>query len=385
MPESIVNLGAGASDNSGIASIDEVFPGPVYEEGQNPPASEHFAFDPGYQQDTHGAMLMSIYEMPSSTLAEPTTSYGNPARALRVMQGRTRDGDTELERRRLFRRRANRQLRENMAAGMENPLENLFGFAGPQIAMEEGGAVEEKGIGSFFADFVTGNAPSDQLNALRESARMGDPMGEAIYGDEPTFMERLITEYGYPASIPMEDEQGFPVVDDAGRQKMMIATDFNLPEYMRTQRPRQDMPTYGELEDARAHALASAELARRYGPETAQTVSTIKESVEVIPGFGSSKFGDVAMDIRNNTVGIQLFREAGMNNSPRELARMVDSKVFEQLDIILGRTPAEQTKPAPDQPGAPYNFKSPEGGIDVYFPRDRSGFFDTSYVYDGKK
>jgi len=385
MPESIVNLGAGASDNSGIASIDEVFPGPVYEEGQNPPASEHFAFDPGYQQDTHGAMPLDIYEMPDSTLAEPLTDYENPARALRLMKGRTRDGDTELEQRRLFRRRANRQLRENMAAGMENPLENLFGFAGPQIAMEEGGAVEEKGIGSFFADFVTGNAPSDQLNALRESARMGDPMGQAIYGNEPTFMERLITEYNYPASIPMQDEEGYAIVDDAGRQKMMIATDFNLPEYMRTQRPRQDMPTYGELEDARSHALASAELARRYGPDTAQTVSTIKEGIEMLPLAGSSKFGDVAMDIRNNTVGIQLFREAGMNNSPRELARMVDNKVFEQLDIILGRTPAEQTTPASDQPDAKYNFESPEGGIDVYFPRDREGFFDTSYIYDGKK
>ena len=246
--------------------------------------------------------------------------------------------------------------------------------------------MEEKGIGSFFADFVTGNAPSDQLNALRESARMGDPMGQAIYGDEPTFMERLITEYGYPATIPMEDDQGFAVMDsDTGRQKMMIATDFNLPEYMRTERPRQDMPTYGELEDARAHALASAELARRYGPDTAQTVSNIKEGIEVLPLAGSSTFGDAAMDIRNNTVGIQLFREAGMNNSPRELARMVDNKVFEQLDIILGRTPAEQTTPASDQPDAKYNFESPEGGIDVYFPRDRSGFFDTSYIYDGKK
>ena len=171
--------------------------------------------------------------------------------------------------------------------------------------------MEEKGIGSFFLDFVTGNAPSDQLNALRESARMGDPMGEAIYGGDPTFMERLITEYNYPASIPMQDEEGYAIVDDAGRQKMMIATDFNLPEYMRTQRPRQDMPTYGELEDARAHALASAELARRYGPDTAQTVSTIKEGIEVLPLAGSSKFGDVAMDIRNNTVGIKLFRERG--------------------------------------------------------------------------
>jgi len=64
---------------------------------------------------------------------------------------------------------------------------------------------------------------------------------------------------------------------------------------------------------------------------------------------------------------------------------MVDEEVFNQLDVIMDRTPAEQTKPAKDQPIAKKNFKSPEGGVDVYFPRDRDGYFDTSYIYDSGK
>ena len=44
---------------------------------------------------------------------------------------------------------------------------------------------------------------------------------------------------------------------------------------------------------------------------------------------------------------------------------MVDQKVFDQLERILGR---EEYRP----------FKSPEGGIDVYFPRNEQGYFATS-------
>lgn len=261
-----------------------------------------------------------------------------------------------------------------------------FGRSAPEIAMETGGAVptapEESGIASFMYDVVTGNAPSDQLNALRTSGRIGDEMSAAIYGDEPTFMDRLITDYNYPATIPMQDDEGFPVLNEQGGQKMAIATDFSLPEYMRTQRPRPDMPTYGELEDARAHALASAELARRYGPETAKTAGGIKELTEMLPGFGSSTYGDMKMDTRNNAFGIKLFREAGVNSSPRDIAKSVDREVFKQLDIILGRSPDRQSTPAKDQPLAQNYFKSPEGGLDVYFPRDKEGYFDTTYLYD---
>ena len=131
---------------------------------------------------------------------------------------------------------------------------------------------EEAGIGSFFMDTLTGNSPSDKLNSLRESGRMDNELGKALYGDGPTFMEQLVKKYNYPANIPMQDADGYAIMDpDTGMQKMMMATDMGLPEYMRTGRPRPDMPTYGELEEARAHALGAAELSRIYGPETART------------------------------------------------------------------------------------------------------------------
>jgi hypothetical protein len=263
-----------------------------------------------------------------------------------------------------------------------------FGPSAPEIAMQNGGDVpvqlpEEAGIASFLYDAATGNVPSDKLNALRESGRMDNEMAKSIYGDEPTFMETLIKQYGYPATIPMEDAQGFAIMDpETGGQKKMIATDFDLPEYMRTGRPREDMPTYGELEDARAHALASAELARLYGPETAETAGGIKEYSEMLPLLGSATYGDAKMDLRNNALGIQLLRKAGINATPQQLAKSVDREVFSQLDRILGRTEERRKTPAKDQPFAKQYFKSPEGGLDVYFPRDKEGYFDTSYIYD---
>ena len=255
---------------------------------------------------------------------------------------------------------------------------------GYTIPFEDGGAVpEEAGIGSFLYDVVTGKVPSDKYNAMRTSGRMDDPMAQAIYGEEPTFMERLVKEYNYPANIPMQDEQGFAIMDpETGGQKMMMATDFNLPEYMRTGRPRPDMPTYGELEDARAHALASALMAKDYGPETALKAGTIKEFSEMLPLLGSSKYKDVKMDTRNNAFGISLLKKAGINATPQQLAKTVDREVFSQLDRILGRSEERRSTPAESQPFAKHYFKSPEGGLDVYFPRDKEGYFDTSYIYD---
>ena len=262
-----------------------------------------------------------------------------------------------------------------------------FGRSAPEIAMQDGGSpaveIQEAGIGSFLYDAVTGNVPSDQYNSMRTSGRMDDPMAQAIYGEDPTFMERLVKEYNYPANIPMQDEQGFAIMDpETGGQKMMMATDFNLPEYMRTGRPRQDMPTYGELEDARAHALASALMAKDYGPETALKAGTIKEFSEMLPLLGSSKYKDVKMDTRNNAFGISLLKKAGVNATPQQLAKTVDREVFSQLDRILGRSEERRSTPAESQPFAKHYFKSPEGGLDVYFPRDKEGYFDTSYIYD---
>ena len=287
----------------------------------------------------------------------------------------------------------------------QRPQPLSYGIGSTTYGFEEGGDVplpdelaytqgmnnpvqmpEEAGIGSFMYDMVTGSVPSDKYNAMRTSGRMDDPMAQAIYGQDPTFMEQLVKRYNYPANIPMEDAEGFAIMDSAtGMQKKMMATDMGLPEYMRTGRPRQDFPTYGELEDARAHGLASMMMAKDYGPKTTSMVTRIKEATEALPGFGSSTFKDIKMDNRNNAVGVSLLKKAGINSTPRQLARIVDEEVFNQLDVIMDRTPTEQTTPAKDQPFAKQNFKSPEGGLDVYFPRDRDGYFDTSYIYDSGK
>ena len=95
--------------------------------------------------------------------------------------------------------------------------------------------------------------------------------------------------------------------------------------------------------------------------------------------FGSaSNDEDMKMDLRNNAVGIQIFKKAGINATLEELAEAVDAKVLEQLEVIMGRSPEERMTPAEDQPNAPANFKSPEEGFDVYFNRDKDGYFDTT-------
>ena len=297
----------------------------------------------------------------------------------------------------------NDPLQKSISDQRPQPLS--YGIGSTTYGFEEGGDVplpdelaytqgmdnpvqlpEEAGIGSFFMDTLTGNSPSDKLNSLRESGRMDNELGKALYGDGPTFMEQLVKKYNYPANIPMQDADGYAIMDpDTGMQKMMMATDMGLPEYMRTGRPRPDMPTYGELEDARAHALGAAELSRIYGPETARTLSNIKEFSEMAPLLGSSKYKDVRMDTRNNAVGVNLLKKAGIAATPQQLARMVDQKVFTQLDRILDRKEERRKTPAKDQPFAEQYFKSPEGGLDVYFPRDEEGYFDTSYIYDSGK
>jgi hypothetical protein len=179
---------------------------------------------------------------------------------------------------------------------------------------------EEQGFGSFLWDKLTGEDPTEDL---RKSARVGGTRTEALYGSDPSFMQ---------------------------------------------------------LEDARAHMLGSAVLAKKYGPETAETVGDFHE---FLGRFGPWPIGgqnarDEAMDKRNNAVGRQIFTQAGMNASDQDLTRMVDAKVFEQLDQIMGRTKEEQMTPSPGQPRAPRNFMSPPTGPDVYFPRNEQGYFDTT-------
>lgn len=350
MADSAVDLGAGSPDFSGMTMNEfmfgQKFSGPVYEEGQPPPGSETTYMSPGYQQDAFGAMPVDIYETPSSTLAEPLTDYENPARALRLMKDRTRKGDTLLEQRRLFMRRLNQQVDENIAAGMENPLENVFGFAGPQIAMEEGGAIEEVGIMSALLDPRIDLPSAEEQGVVRESGREGSPGSEMYYAEgSPTFEQVLEDKYGYP--------------------EVARGDFYNTTEAMRAERPRYDMPTYQELEDARAHALMTARLAQQLGPETAVKLGGLQEIFDRrMPVLGTATDADVVMDNRNNAFGAQLLKKAGVDASPQQIAAMVDKEVFDQLDRILDREPGER------------QFMSPKGGIDVYFPRDKYGYFD---------
>ena len=80
------------------------------------------------------------------------------------------------------------------------------------------------------------------------------------------------------------------------------------------------------------------------------------------------------MDKRNNAVGVSLFNQAGIKATPAQLTATVDGRIFEQLNIILGRKPEERGSPA-DRPQWKHNFRSPPTGPDVYFPRGNSGHF----------
>lgn len=224
----------------------------------------------------------------------------------------------------------------------------------------------DRGFGSVIWDKLTGDDPTE---GLRESARVGGSRSEALYGSDPTFMQQLIERYNYPSVFDQETGQ------------RVIPTGFE-PEAVRMARPegRRDMPTYPELEDARAHMLGSAVMAQEYGPETAETAGDFNEFMDRFGPWplGGQNARDVAMDQRNNAVGRQIFMKAGMNASIQDLTRMVDAEVFNQLDKIMGRTPEERMTPAPGQARAPRNFLSPPTGPDVYFPRNEQGYFDTT-------
>ena len=226
---------------------------------------------------------------------------------------------------------------------------------------------EEQGIMSFFYDKFLGDG--DLTKGVRESARVGGSRTAALYGSAPSFMATLIRDYGYPSVF--DEELG----------EAVIPTGYE-PESIRMARPagRRDLPTYPELEDARAHMLGSALMAKEYGPETAGDVGSFSEFIDRFAPFpfGSQNSLDRVMDLRNNAVGLQIFRKAGMDATPEELTKMVDDEIFNQLNTIMGRTPEQQFTPAPSQPRAPRNFKSPETGPDVYFPRTEKGFFNTT-------
>ena len=238
---------------------------------------------------------------------------------------------------------------------MNRPAVNL-GAGGFISYMEDGGATviveegmtdlqetpeyDEKGVLKFMSDHVFTDPERDiplpigaaQQSAIGASGQSGSELQDVFYPEgAPTFYERLSSEYGYPEGVdPLYGETRFD-------------------------RPRKDLPTPQELRDTRQHMLGSALAAMEYGPRTATRIGNIHE-------MGTNRLHQ-AMDKRNNAVGISLFKQAGINATPAQIAQMVDSKILEQLNVILKRPEGERS------------FRSPPTGPDVYFPRDERGFF----------
>ncbi len=240
------------------------------------------------------------------------------------------------------------------------PLRGPVGDDEPVMYEEELAEFEDqKGLGSLIMDKIRGNNVTD---GIRESGRIG--------GTSPEFMETLIEEYGYPS------------VFDAELGERVIPTDLDYSEEVRHARPadRRDMPTYPELEDARGHMLGSAVTSLEYGPETAESAGNFSEFMDRFAPFpfGGQNARDVKMDQRNNAIGRQIFKKAGMDATVEELTAAVDAEIFNQLDRIMGRTEEERMTPATGQPRAPRNFVSPSEGPDVYYPRNEEGYFDTT-------
>ena len=239
---------------------------------------------------------------------------------------------------------------------MNNPAVNL-GAGGFVSYMEDGGAAvtlpemveepqyDERGVGAFLAEQYTPFAdPATQFDAakqteIRMSATPGSEARDVYYPEGPTFYETLQQDFNYP----------------------LVQDPLDGPNRFERPPGREDMPTPQELADTRAHMLGTAMISADYGPETALRIGNIKED------FGGSNRLHRAMDKRNNAVGASIFKQAGIQATPAQLAQMVDNRIFQQLNTILGRPEGERSLSSPDE------------GPDVYFPRDDYGYFISDY------
>jgi hypothetical protein len=323
----VVSLGAGESNytDMGEMSMNDMFavpaqpgdqyyvgefPGRVYREGDQ--ITDPYYLDPEYNFESEGPQRFDMYQdfAPSVTRLRP----------------------------------------EDLESGQAPEMLDVRGFrSAEKLYLAEGGnpavEIQEAGIMSALLDPRIDLPSSAEQEVVRQSGREGSE-GSALYYAEgsPTFEQVLETKYQYPSDVDRE------------------IYNSSSTEVMRAERPRHDMPTYQELEDARAHALQTALLAQKLGPETAQKLGGIAEFSDRV--LNSATLEDTKMDKRNNAFGATLLQKAGINATPQQITQMVDSAVFDQLDVILGREKRER------------RFKSPDTGIDIYFPRDKEGFFN---------
>ena len=202
------------------------------------------------------------------------------------------------------------------------------------------------GLASYAKDRMFGEVPEYMADTseIRFSGRPGSEYREEYYGEGPTFEERLIKDYGYPESPER------PGSADFSRE--------SRPAY------RRDMPASSELLDARAHALGTVLYGNEYGGEASAVMGVMGEEFDRT--FDSASREDIAMDKRNNAVGRKIFRNAGIMNTTRDLTRMVDQEILDQLDRIMDR-PREERR-----------AESPKEGPDLYFSRLDPRTLDTT-------
>jgi hypothetical protein len=269
---------------------------------------------------------------------------------------------------------SNKEMRgERLSPDELDLLRSYQDYFSERTGMAEGGVVtppyEQSGILGLFADKLgLSEAPpfpvptnAEQQAMIRQSGRQDFEGRDQFYDPgAATFAERLMLEYGYPGEYDSGGNR--EVIDIGGEQRHSRPSD------------RMDLPTPQELEDVRAHMLGTALAAKGYGESGAQFMGSVNEGIF---GFHQGR-KDKAMDDRNNAVGLSLFKQAGIEASPQELTRMVDDAIFKQLDRIMARTPQEREGQRVS-PGWEYNWRSPEGGPDVYFPRNERGYFATQY------
>lgn len=235
---------------------------------------------------------------------------------------------------------------ELIRAGLDTSVIPGFQKGGAVDTGDQGGGFVEglrsvgrgiSGLASYAKDKMFGEVPEYMADTseIRFSGRPGSTYREEYYGEGPTFEERLIREYGYPES---PERPG--------------SADFS-----RESRPtgREDMPATSELLDARAHALGTALYGNEYGGEASSTMGFLGEQYDQMVDNASQE--DAAMDSRNNAVGRKILRNAGIMNTTRDLTKMVDQKILDQLDRIMDR-PIEERR-----------AESPKEGPDLYFSR----------------
>jgi hypothetical protein len=251
---------------------------------------------------------------------------------------------------------SNKEMTEGLSSDEEELLRAYQEYFADRTGMQDGGVVlpdEQKGIFGLLTDslFLTEPPEGAPIGKSRQAAIRDSSSTEyANRADfyEPgaaNFGERLMLEYGYPGEYDPETNREIFDMAVGGRQATVLPPD------------RLDLPEPQELRDARQHLLGSALAARGYGEGIAGFIGNVNERVF---GYGQAP-ADRAMDERNNAVGLDLFRQAGIEATTQQLTQMVDDAIFAQLDQIMARAPGQR------------NFRSPETGPDLYFPRDARG------------